>query len=123
MSDFLAANSILVLILAFVLLALSAILTPFVVAVIQWRLVRHAEIDASAHRAELEAALKREMLNRGMSAADIRQVLDSHTDAVRTAGDGGNADGKERFGKKWAALGRMWAAWGKARHRRCDSSL
>ena len=101
----------------------AAILTPFVVAVIQWRMVRHAEIEASAHRAELEAELKREMLNRGMSAADIRQVLDSHTDAVRAAGEGGNAGGKERFGKKWAAFGRMWAAWGKARHRSCDCSL
>jgi hypothetical protein len=123
MSEFLAANSILILILAFVLLALSAILTPFVVAVVQWRMVRHAEIEASAHRAELEAELKRDMLNRGMSASDIRQVLESHTDAVRSAADRCNADGKERFGKKWAALGRMWAAWGKARHRRCDSSL
>jgi hypothetical protein len=123
MSDLLAANSILVLILAFVLLALSAILTPFVVAVIQWRMVRQAEIDASAHRTELEMSLKREMLNRGMSAADIRQVLESHTDAVRPAADDGHADGKERLGKKWAALGRMWAAWGKAHHRRCDNSL
>jgi hypothetical protein len=123
MSEFLAANSTLVLILAFILLAVSALLTPFVVAVIQWRLVRHAEIDAAAHWAELEATLKREMLNRGMSAADIRQVLESHTDSVREARDDRSGDGKDRFGKKWAALGRMWSACAKYRQRRCDSSL
>jgi hypothetical protein len=53
-----------------ILLGLSALVGLAFFIPIQWRKVRQAEI---------EAALKHAMLERGMSAADIKQVLDATT--------------------------------------------
>jgi hypothetical protein len=111
MSEFVAANSTLVLILGFILLALSAVLTPFIVFALQWRMVRQAEIEASVQKAEMDAHLKSEMLNRGMSAADIRQVLDAPVEGAKCNG----AQAKKHwqgFAKKW---GRMCGVFGKSR--------
>jgi hypothetical protein len=129
MSDIVAANGMLVLILGFVLLALVAVLTPLVVAVLQWRLVRQSEIEASLQKAEWDAALKREMLERGMSAADIGQVLESHTSAASGSSASSEAFIKDKLGekdwraigRKWAAFGRMWGAGAKSKHRGCNS--
>ncbi len=43
-----------------------------------------------SHQAEIDASLKQDMLNRGMSAADIRTVLESSSDAeaLRMANQG-----------------------------------
>ncbi len=51
----------------FVLMAIAGIVIVVVtVLAVQWRRVRQAEVDA---------ALKRDMLERGMSAADIERVV------------------------------------------------
>jgi hypothetical protein len=124
-SDFLAANSTLVLVLGFGLITLTAVLTPVVLFLFQWRLLRQAEIDAGLQKAELESALKREMLNRGLSAADIRTVMEAHAD--RMAAPRGPAKeeeaekGWEGVVRKWAAFGRMWAACPKFGKRHCAS--
>jgi len=37
-----------------------------------------------SHQSEIDASLKHEMLSRGMSAADIKTVLEAHTDGEAT---------------------------------------
>jgi hypothetical protein len=54
---------------------LVAITIAAIVAIIQWRKFRQAELEAVVKQFETEAALKREMLERGMSADEIVQVL------------------------------------------------
>lgn len=52
------------------MLIIAGVTAAVVVAVVQWRKVRHAEI---------EAALKRDLIARGMSAAEILSVLGAST--------------------------------------------
>jgi hypothetical protein len=54
--------------LVFSLLMAGILLPLAIVGMVQWRKVRQAE---------LEASLKHEMITRGMSAADIKVVLES----------------------------------------------
>jgi hypothetical protein len=54
-----------------ILIALTSIIAN------QWRRVRQAELQL--RHAELEASLKQEMINRGMSVDEIRQVLEAKT--------------------------------------------
>ncbi len=109
MSEFMYANSTLVLVLGFGLLALVVALTPVVVFILQWRLVRHAEIEAGLQKAELEAGLKRDMVSRGMSAGDIRQVLETSA----SFGESGAPGGPDGAAGKWAAFARRLARFGR----------
>jgi hypothetical protein len=118
MSEFLEANGILVLVLGFVLLSLVVTIAPVVYFIYQWRWVRQSQIDAGLQKAELEAYLKREMLNRGMSASDIKAVLDSGSG---TAFGGvlktmGISESQWRdFRNKCQGFGKLWANCGKQR--------
>jgi hypothetical protein len=119
MPDVFVENGTLLLVFAFALTVLVATLTPVVFLIHQWRQVRQAEIDASLQRAEMEAGLKREMVNRGMSAADIRQVMESRVDPADAAKEAGCAKAWPGHWAKWAVFGRMWAEAAKSRERRC----
>ncbi|MGE5612562.1 MAG: hypothetical protein ACM359_25160 [Bacillota bacterium] len=57
-----------------VLIPLAAVIGGITIAVISV-ITTHA---VKARQAELEAALKRDMINRGMSAEQIKQVLEAH---------------------------------------------
>lgn len=123
MQEVLANNGPEVFILALVLLGVTALVVPLVCFTIQWAKVRHAEIEALMYRAELEASLKQEMINRGMSAEEIRKVLEAAPGAGR--GFAGlfdflkrkkqNWDGKcwADLEKKWADLGHKWGDFGR----------
>jgi hypothetical protein len=63
----------------FLVLLLLLIGTLTIFLAIQWRKIRLAE---------MEAVLKQDMLNRGMSAEDIRTVLETSLGAVRPAPSG-----------------------------------
>jgi hypothetical protein len=56
---------------------------------LQWRLHRRTEIETAVKRAELGAALKQTMLNRGMSAAEIERVVRAPLGGDGSAGEAG----------------------------------
>src|SRR5262245_34552132 len=63
-------------VLVFLVMLLSFVGAVTIFLAIQWRKVRLAE---------MEAVLKQDMLNRGMSAEEIRTVLESSMSAARPA--------------------------------------
>jgi hypothetical protein len=119
MSEFLEANGILVLVFAFALLCLIAIMAPIIYFVYQWRSVRQTQIEAGLQKAEMDAYLKQQMLDRGMSVSEIKTVLES--------GSGGSGLGEmlKKFGlepgqwRNWKgnchSFGKMWGNWDKSR--------
>jgi hypothetical protein len=139
MQDFLTSHGEMTLIFLFVILLTGVAITPVVYFLAQWRRVRLAEIEAKAFRAELEAALKRDMLERGMSADDIRKVfliapeekpasseLEAaladflHQTEAAKAGAGAAQAGVdarpwEELGKAWGKFGKLWARCSKGR--------
>jgi hypothetical protein len=118
-------------VLSIILLAGLAIVIPVVCFLIQWAKVRQAEIEALMYRAELETTLKQEMINRGMSGEEMRQVLEAAPGGSRPfAGLFGflrrkhqsrDAKAWEDFGKKWAGFGKKFEEFGK-RPFGCDKS-
>src|SRR5438105_480714 len=103
-------------VLSIILLAVVAFVVPVVCFLIQWTKVRQAEIEALMYRAELEATLKQEMLNRGMSGEEMRQVLEATPGGSRPfAGLFGFLRKKKCYGdgKAWDEFGKKWAAFGK----------
>lgn len=60
-----------------------------------------------SQQAEIDAALKHEMLSRGMSAADIKTILEASTDgeALRTALHHGNQSVRVGLGKFQVEVG------------------
>ena len=120
-----------VFVVTLVLLGTVAVVVPLVCFTVQWAKVRQAEIEALTYRAELEATLKQEMLNRGMSADEMRQVLEATPGTTRPfAGLFGflkkkrhNVDGMawDELGKKWAEFGKKCGDAGK-RHFGCWKS-
>ena len=137
MQEFLTSNGSELVIFGFAFLTVVAVLTPVVLFVVQWRRLRQAEIEATLYRAELETSLKKDMLNRGMSAEEIQKVLQASAGqrgtppefpaifaeffnqagaAAADAGEKGwKALGKhwKEFGKGWKNFGKMWGRWDK----------
>jgi hypothetical protein len=124
MQELLDTHGTELLVLSIVFLGVVAFVVPLVCFSIQWTKVRHAEIEALMYRAELEATLKQEMVSRGMSGDEMRQVLEA------TPGGGGrpfaglfgflrrkhrapDAKAWEDFGKKWACFGKKFEEFGK----------
>ena len=62
-----------------VLCALASVVIVFCVAIVF--VTDHLR---TSHQAEIDATLKQDMLNRGMSAADIKTVLEASTDGEAT---------------------------------------
>ena len=110
-------------VLSIILLGVSAFVIPIVCFSIQWAKVRQAEIEALLYRAELETTLKQEMLNRGMSGEEMRQVLEAAPGTsrpfaglfgfLRKKRPAGDAKAWDDLGKKWAAFGQKWEEFGK----------
>jgi hypothetical protein len=130
MQEFLADNGTALVVFGFILLALVVALAPLIVYVVQWRRVRQAEIEAALYRAELETSLKKDMLNRGMSAEEIHKVLHGPTNQpsnlsdfrallaeffnpAQTAAEGEGEKGWEALGKHWKEFGKGWKKFGK----------
>ncbi len=59
-------------------LAVCTVIAGFIVACVA--IVVITDYFRQSHQAEIDAALKRDMLNRGMSAADIKTVLEARSD-------------------------------------------
>jgi len=111
-------------VLSIILIGVSGTVIPMICFSIQWAKVRQAEIEALMYRAELEATLKQEMVNRGMSGEEMRQVLEATPGGGRPpfAGLFGflrrkhpapDAKAWEDFGKKWACFGKKFEEFGK----------
>jgi hypothetical protein len=122
MHEILMYNPEMVIVFVFILLMVTALLTPVVIFILQWRQVRQAQLDAAVYRTELDAYLKKDMLNRGMSGAEIKLVLEASASGrsfVATATEDASkrataADAnREDFGKMWADFGKHLAAFGK----------
>ena len=64
-----------VLVFGFVLLLVGLVLSPVFFWIVQWRRVAKSEIEALLQKADMEAALKQDLVNRGMSADDIVKLL------------------------------------------------
>jgi hypothetical protein len=128
-NEFLARHGTEFLVFAFILLTLAALLAPCLLFLHHWRKVREAEIEAGVARAELQAALKHDMLNRGMSANEIQVVLAAGTHANTSPPSGPAAPSPgpspqaeaakeesggncwEAFAKKWEEFGKQWGDW------------
>jgi hypothetical protein len=135
MQEFLANNGTALVVFSFVLLTVVALLAPVVVFVVQWRRVRQADIEAALYRAELEVSLKKDMLNKGMSADEIQKVLQASAsqrcappefpavfaeffNQAAAQGEAGKA-GWEALEKNWKEFGKGWKKFGKMWGRGC----
>jgi hypothetical protein len=123
MQEFLTHNGTELVVFGFILLVVGVVSGAVCFHAVQWRKVRQAEIDAFLSKTELEASLKQDLVNRGLSADEIKQILEASLGGPsRPAGFAAFFRGlfkraecaKAKAGlKDWEGLGKQWEDFGK----------